>query len=170
MWDGFGGLDMAAYDDKAGAGPVAGLLLLAGLGLPVLWRAGASCREAQECVENLEEGYHGQRGGHCRDGVGDKMLEACEEEARYHDGQDMAGGLGRGGRVEVDGVQLLGLIGLPRDGLGLCCLCGGWRHGDGVDERHLGGLRGRIRGRGRGAGALKRGIGSGTGQRKLGCA
>lgn len=98
------------------------------------------------------------------------MLEACEEEARYYDGQDMAGGLGRGGRVEMDGVQLLGLIGLPRDRLSLCCLCGGWRHGDGVDERHLGGLRGRNRGRGRGVEALKRGIGSGTGQRKLGYA
>lgn len=106
-------MDMAAYNDKAGAGPVAGLLLLAGLVLPVLGRAGSSCREAQKGVENLKECYHGQRGRHCRDGVGDKMLEACEEEARYYGGQDMAGGLGRGGRVEMDGVQLLGLIRLP---------------------------------------------------------
>lgn len=37
----------------------------------------------------------------------------------------MTGGLGRGGRVEVDGVQLWGLIGLPRYGLSLCCLGGG---------------------------------------------
>lgn len=74
-----GGVDMAAYNDEAGTGPLAALLFLAGLGLPVLWRAGASCWEAQECVENLEEGYHGQRGRHCRDGVGDEMLEACEE-------------------------------------------------------------------------------------------
>lgn len=93
---------MAAYNDKARAGPVAGLLLLAGLVLPVLGRAGPSCREAQEGVEGLQEGHDGQRGRHCRDGVGDELLEAGKEEARYYDGQDMARDLGRGGRVEVD--------------------------------------------------------------------
>lgn len=163
---------MATHNDKAGAGRVAGLLFLAGLVLPVLWRAGTGCREAQERVEDLQEGYYGQRGRHCRHWVGDQVLEAGEEEARSHDGQDMTGGLGSGGRVQVDGLQLWGLIGLPRDRLSLCCLCGGWRHGDGVDERHPGGRRGRSRGRGRGreAAALKRGIGSGTGQRELGYA
>lgn len=106
---------MAAYNDKAGTGPVAGLLLLAWLVLPVLGRAGPGCRKAQECVEDLREGHYGQRGRHCRHGVCDEVFEAREEEARYYDGQDMAGGLGSGGRVEVDGVQLWELIGLPRD-------------------------------------------------------
>lgn len=81
-----GGVDMAAYNDKAGAGPVAGLLLLAGLVLPVLWRAGPSCREAQKGVDDLQEGDHGQRGRHGWDGVSDKVLEACAEEARYYGG------------------------------------------------------------------------------------
>lgn len=95
-------MNSAAHNDKAGAGPITGLLLLAGLGLPVLDRTGASCRKAKEGVENLQEGYDRQRSRHCRDRVGDKGLKAGKEETRNYNGQDMAGRLGRSGRVEVD--------------------------------------------------------------------
>lgn len=50
---------VSAYNNKVWAGPVAGLLLLAGLRLPVLWRAGPGRWEAQEGVENVQEGYYG---------------------------------------------------------------------------------------------------------------
>jgi hypothetical protein len=74
----------------------------------------------------------------------------------------MAGSLGRGGRAEVDRVQLLWLIGFPRDRLSFCRLCGGWGHGDRIDKRHLGGCRGRRRGF-VGLELSKHGIGSGGG-------
>lgn len=50
-------MGMFAYNDEVGAGPVAGLLLLTGLGLPVLGGAGPSSGEAQEGVENLQKCY-----------------------------------------------------------------------------------------------------------------
>lgn len=95
-------MNSAAHNDKAGAGPITGLLLLAWLGLPIFDRAGPSCRQAKEGIENLHEGHDRQRSCHCRDRAGDKGLKAGKEETRNDSGQDMAGSLGRSGRVEVD--------------------------------------------------------------------
>jgi hypothetical protein len=131
-------MNRAAYNDKAGAGRITGLLLLAGLGFPVLGRAGPSCREAEEGVGSLQEGHDRQKSRHCRDWVGDKQLETGKKEAPNPDGQSMAGSLGRSSGIKVNRMQLLGLIGFPRDWLSLCRLwcCRG--HGDRIDERHPG--------------------------------